>query len=127
RGRVAGWRRSNTGPLPIPETLWTAAAEVAREHGVFRTAKVLSLEYGKLRRLTTESHRERVRTARLSCGSRRDSSSATDAHSGSHRVRRSEEGHRWAGAVVPRKTGRRSVLRMPVHFSQPKRPGDSGV
>src|SRR4030095_7191109 len=66
RGRVAGWRRSNTGPLPIPETLWAAAAEVAREHGVFRTAKVLSLEYGKLKRLTTESHPDRRRTARLS-------------------------------------------------------------
>ena len=43
-----------------------AAAEVAREHGVFRTAKVLSLEYGKLKRLTTESHPDRRRTARLS-------------------------------------------------------------
>jgi hypothetical protein len=36
--------------LPIPEPLWAAAAEVARGHGVFRTAKVLRLEYGKLKR-----------------------------------------------------------------------------
>jgi hypothetical protein len=29
-GRVARWRKSHTGRLPIPEPLWTAAAEVAR-------------------------------------------------------------------------------------------------
>lgn len=65
-GRFARWRKSHTGRLPIPEPLWAAAAEVAREHGVFRTAKVLSLEYGKLKRLTTESHPGRRRTVGLS-------------------------------------------------------------
>jgi hypothetical protein len=65
-GHFARWRKSHTGRLPIPQPLWAAAAEVAREHGVFRTAKVLSLEYGKLKRLTTESHPVRRRTARLS-------------------------------------------------------------
>ena len=64
-GRFARWRKSHTGRLPIPEPLWTAAAELAREHGVFRTAKVLSLEYGKLKRLTTESHSSSLGTARL--------------------------------------------------------------
>ena len=64
--RFARWRKSHTGRLRIPEPLWTAAAEMAREHGVFRTAKVLSLEYGKLKRLTTESHTGRRRTAMLS-------------------------------------------------------------
>lgn len=64
-GRFARWRMSHTGRLPIPERLWAAAAEVAREYGVFRTAKVLSLEYGKLKRLTTESHPAGRRTARL--------------------------------------------------------------
>jgi hypothetical protein len=29
--------------------LWNAAAELAREHGVFPTAKALKLEYGKLK------------------------------------------------------------------------------
>ena len=64
-GRFARWRKSHTGRLPIPDPLWAAAAEMAREHGVFRTAKVLSLEYGKLKRLTTESHAGPRRTARL--------------------------------------------------------------
>ena len=43
------WRRMHTGHLPIPEPLWTAAAELAREHGINATAKVLHLEYGKLK------------------------------------------------------------------------------
>jgi len=63
--RLARWRRSHTGRLPIPESLWAAAAEVAREYGVFRTAKVLSLEYGKLKRLAKEAHPGGRRTARL--------------------------------------------------------------
>jgi len=47
--RFDQWRNSHTGRLPIPERLWTAAAELAREHGVFRIAKALHLEYGKLK------------------------------------------------------------------------------
>jgi hypothetical protein len=31
--------------------LWASAAAAAREHGVFRTAKILRLEYAKLKRL----------------------------------------------------------------------------
>ena len=65
-GRFIRWRKSHTGRLPIPDPLWAAAAEMAREHGVFRTAKVLSLEYSRLKRLTAESHPGRRRTARLS-------------------------------------------------------------
>ena len=45
------WRRSHRGRLPIPEGLWASAAAVAREHGIFRTAKALHLEYGKLKRV----------------------------------------------------------------------------
>lgn len=47
--RFERWRNAHTGRLPIPERLWTAAAELAREHGVFPTAKALRLEYGKLK------------------------------------------------------------------------------
>jgi hypothetical protein len=49
--RLQRWRSSHTGRLPIPECLWTAAAELARQHGVFATAKALHLEYGKLKQL----------------------------------------------------------------------------
>ena len=49
--RFQQWRSAHTGRLPIPERLWRAAVELAREHGVFRTSKVLRLEYGKLKQL----------------------------------------------------------------------------
>lgn len=49
--RFEHWRKSHKARLPIPERLWAAAAQAAREHGVFRTAKVLHLEYGKLKRI----------------------------------------------------------------------------
>ena len=49
--RFERWRKGHKARLPIPEGLWACAAEVAREHGVFRTAQVLRLEYGKLKRL----------------------------------------------------------------------------
>ena len=48
----AHWRSVHPGVrLPIPPRLWRAAAKVAREHGVCRTAQVLRLEYGKLKRM----------------------------------------------------------------------------
>jgi len=50
--RFARWRSAHTGRLPIPERLWAAATELARQHGVFATAKALHLEYGKLKQLT---------------------------------------------------------------------------
>lgn len=49
--RFERWRSAHTGRLPIPKPLWAAAVELAREHGIFHTAKVLHLEYGKLKRL----------------------------------------------------------------------------
>ncbi len=50
--RFAHWRNSHPEVrLPIPPRLWKAAAKVAREHGVCRTAQVLRLEYGKLKRM----------------------------------------------------------------------------
>jgi len=49
--RFDRWRSSHTGRLPIPEPLWAAAADLARRHGVFRIAKALLLEYGKLKDL----------------------------------------------------------------------------
>ena len=49
--------------MPIPEGLWASAAAVAREHGVFRTSKVLQLEYGKLKRIAEASGRSPQPTA----------------------------------------------------------------
>src|SRR6266542_4944866 len=49
--RFERWRSAHTGRLPIPARLWSAAVELAREHGVSPTAQALRLEYGKLKRL----------------------------------------------------------------------------
>ena len=49
--RFERWRKGHKARLPIPEALWAAAAEAARQHGVFRAAKALHLEYGKLKRM----------------------------------------------------------------------------
>jgi hypothetical protein len=49
--KLERWRRTRQGRSPLPEGLWKAAAEAAREHGVFRTDQVLHLEYGKLKRV----------------------------------------------------------------------------
>ncbi len=46
------WRGAHPGVrLPIPPRLWKAAVKAAREHGVCRTAQILCLEYGKLKRM----------------------------------------------------------------------------
>jgi len=47
--RLRRWRSSHRPRVPLPDSLWTAAGELAREHGINRTAKALHLEYGKLR------------------------------------------------------------------------------
>ena len=49
--RFERWRKGHKARLPIPDALWAAAAEAAREHGVFRASKALHLEYGKLKRM----------------------------------------------------------------------------
>ena len=53
--RFERWRSAHTGRLPIPQRLWAAAVGLAREHGVFHTAKALRLEYGKLKWLLVSS------------------------------------------------------------------------
>jgi len=51
--RFEKWRRSQSGRRPIPEPLWMLAAELAGQHGVFRTAQALRLDYTKLKQHTS--------------------------------------------------------------------------
>ena len=37
------------GVGPIPESLWAVASELAGQHGVFRTAQIIRLDYTKLK------------------------------------------------------------------------------
>jgi hypothetical protein len=67
--RFEHWRSAHTGRLPIPQRLWTAATELAREHGIFHTARVLRLEYGKLKQLVeaaSPAAKRRVKKAPVS-------------------------------------------------------------
>src|ERR1017187_3671864 len=55
-------RRKTLAVWNTPCSRATSAAEVAREHGVFQTAKVLRLEYAKLKRMVASAPRN-VRAA----------------------------------------------------------------
>lgn len=115
-GRFARWRNSHVGRLPIPEPLWAAAGEVAKEYGVFRTAKVLSLEYGKLKRLTMESQTSGRRTARLSAPAAAFVELLTPGTIGSAECLIELEGPRgkmriqWKGSTTPDLAGLSRVL-----------------
>jgi hypothetical protein len=45
-------RSKRTGRARIPESLWLAAGELAREHGVDRVAEVLGQEFNHLKRMS---------------------------------------------------------------------------
>jgi hypothetical protein len=47
--RLKRWRSSHARRVPIPDSLWAAAGDLARAHGINPTAKALHLEYGKLK------------------------------------------------------------------------------
>jgi hypothetical protein len=51
------WRRKRTGRERIPESLWVAAGELAREHGVNRVSRLLRLEFNHLKRMAESSGR----------------------------------------------------------------------
>jgi hypothetical protein len=50
--RLERWRSKRTGRSRIPSSIWTAAGELAREHGVSRVAEVLGLEFNHLKRMS---------------------------------------------------------------------------
>ena len=62
--RLERWRRQRTGRARIPEALWAAAGELAREHGVNQVSRVLGLEFNHLKRIA-ESGRPTVRKRRV--------------------------------------------------------------
>lgn len=50
RRRLDDWRSSHGRGTAFPGKLWTAAGRLARKHGVYVSARVLGLEYNKLKR-----------------------------------------------------------------------------
>ena len=50
RHRLAEWRKDHSRRTPLPDDVWTAAVELARRHGVYRTARSLPIDYVNLRK-----------------------------------------------------------------------------
>jgi hypothetical protein len=96
--RFARWRGAHPGVrLPIPPRLWKAAAKVAHEHGVCRTAQVLRLEYGKLKRMVEWDGTAATPDSRKGRAIRRSTASLTAA----------------AGVPCPRARRTRSAASLP--------------
>ena len=53
RQHFESWRNTHAHRSRIPETLWTSAVKLARQHGLARTAKALHLDYTKLKALVS--------------------------------------------------------------------------
>ena len=51
RRRITRWRETRTHRgAPMPATLWAAAVALARQHGLYTTARTLRLDYGSLKK-----------------------------------------------------------------------------
>lgn len=48
--RFDDWRKSRRSRAPIPEVLWCEAAELARRDGIYKTSRLLRLDYGDLKK-----------------------------------------------------------------------------
>jgi hypothetical protein len=59
RQRFAQWREHNPGRPPLPKALWSAAADLARRHGVNRIAQALGLNYYSLQERLESANGER--------------------------------------------------------------------
>lgn len=64
RTRFEEWRRSRSRKSRIPDELWTAAIDAARQQGVNRTAQQLRLDGGKLKRLLVAADKRQSKTRR---------------------------------------------------------------
>lgn len=55
--RLEQWRSTHPARSRLPEALWTAAAELARQHGLNFTSKTLRMDYpGLKKRVHAASH-----------------------------------------------------------------------
>lgn len=50
RSRIERWRSTRPGRGPMPEDLWEEAVALAREHGLYRIARALPVDYGALKK-----------------------------------------------------------------------------
>lgn len=69
RRRFEEFRATQPKRSRFPEALWTAAAELAKRHGVNRTAHVMRLEYGGLRKRVESQARPQAKSKRKEAAS----------------------------------------------------------
>ena len=51
RRHLERWRRTRAYPrAPIPDSIWAGAVALARQYGVYETARALPIHYGALKR-----------------------------------------------------------------------------
>ena len=61
RRRVARWReRRPYRGAPMPAALWAAAVGLARQHGLYPTARTLRVDYGSLKKRLDTTGAQRV-------------------------------------------------------------------
>jgi hypothetical protein len=57
RRELEGWRSAHPPRSRLPEGLWAAAVNVARQQGLYRTARTLRLDYGSLKKKAQQTDR----------------------------------------------------------------------
>jgi hypothetical protein len=62
--RIEQWRQVRRHREPMPETLWTLAARLARQHSVARIARFASLDYYSLKERSDALDRSRIQAER---------------------------------------------------------------
>lgn len=61
RRRIARWRETRTHRgAPMPAQLWAAAVALARQHGLYTTARTLRIDYGSLKKRLDTAGARRV-------------------------------------------------------------------
>lgn len=53
--KLEQWRGANRPRARLPESFWSAAVEMAQRHGLHRTAKMLRLDYMRLKKRMPEA------------------------------------------------------------------------
>ena len=48
--RLEQWRKDQPPRTRLPESMWSAAVELAQRHGLHRTSKILGLDYVRLKK-----------------------------------------------------------------------------
>jgi hypothetical protein len=59
RQQLEAWRSTHRPRCRIPDSLWARAAELARQHGLYRTARTLRLDYMRLKKRVQSASPER--------------------------------------------------------------------